>query len=250
MPDDAAMVPTAIKKEAEALALTDWAAMDPRQRERAIPLLLRRDVLSKWNAGRALLAHWDFLGQKKARVEYLDSIGLPRTTAFRLMKIARLDVFQVGTCASEQAALDAVDAMEQRGQVQVVESSPDDPPAVEPEVVDSDAVTPAEGEQALNEMAREAEPDPEAERQERMDRWATRAESIDGDLEAGLQAKADRDDRRHQDDVRNLNEAHSVTAGLKRKLTDVRDHILVNGKSDCPCCREVLARYFGVAMKS
>ena len=212
--------PVGLMAEAQALALTDWTAMDPGERGRAIPVLLRRDVLSKWNAGRALLAHWEYLGQKQDRVAYLNRIGLPRTTAFRVMKLARLDVFQVGTCANEQAALEAVDAMEKPEPAPVVQPEPNDPPAREP-----DEVLPAEPdpETLIEDVAREAEPDREAEREAAAERLAIRLQDEDGPAVDVLHRKLEATEGRERDERRGRLKAERERDAMKRALLKAPD---------------------------
>ena len=170
---------------------------------------------------------------------WLATTDIPKTTAYRLLEIARLPVSQVGHHTSEASAIEAVREAEKPRPAPVVEPSESDPPAVTPEVVDPEDDPAA----VVESVAREAEPDREAEREAAAERLALRLQDEDGEVVDVLNRKLDAKDERHHRDVRTIKATNRRANATERKYRDVGDFIAAHDET-CGCCREVLARFY------
>ena len=217
MPD--ALVPVALKAEAAALDAADWATMPDAERGATIPRLhdgyMRRPVLMAWQLGAALRAHRNVRSKRDWR-DYLRSIQMERTTARRFLRLHDgYTAAEVVRFTSVKAALDALDKAEP---APVVASQPDDPPAVTPEVVDSDDDPEDDPAAAVESVAREAEPDREAERMDAAERLAIRLQDEDGEAVDVLAGKLDRVEERERDERRGRLKAERERDAMKRAL--------------------------------
>ena len=228
------------------LAVIDWAALRFDERADAIGArwhgFRRRTVADLWDIGRGLRAHKDEM-QHGEWLPYLAAIDMPARTAQEAMQLAGKYAEVAHLPATARLALKAVAEPKSAPAPRpkpCQRPSPADPPAAEPEVV-----TNPEGE--ATEAAREAEPDPAAAREERLERLAIRTEDIDGDVVEAWADKLDKANARHREDVATINAERRKTAAAERQLRDMTDALL--SEPGCPCCDGVLATFRGVARK-
>ena len=198
------------------LSSTDWAAMPDAERGVEIPRLVaqfrRRALNESWDIGRALQAHKNVRTGRDWRA-YLDSIGMERNLAIRLVKIATVESAQLEHFESESALLKTLKPAPEP------QSETSKSPLPEPTPPEPDKPTVAEANAAMNAAAAEHEEqrDPAAEREARDERLSVRLENSDGEAVEALAGQLDKADTRHHDDVGAVNDARKAAAVERRK---------------------------------
>ena len=210
----------------------------------------RRTVVDAWHIGGGLRRVKDGRGRHFAA--YCEQIGMSRSWAYRLLKIADAPLAEVCSHGTVDGAVKALKAAPQPQErpTQQPESAADAPAEPDPPARDPDEILEAEGNAAMNEAAREHEEqrDHDAEREEEEERHAMQVEHVDPDDEQRKAAQ------RHREDVAAVNEARRMAAVSLRKCHDIRDAWLVVPRdSDALALQAMiddwLARFFSVARK-
>ena len=198
----------------------------------------RLETVTAWTFGRALRS----LRNGSRRGEWggiLDKIGIERTMAHRLMRIADGygDTLQVATQPSVDAAIKALGPARPAHEVPVEQELPE-------------AEVEAVAEEAEVEAARQRAEQREA----RLEGWAIRTEHEKGTEIERLNILLDRADARDRDRVATINAGLKREHAKDRKLRDVCDAYLV--AKPCACGSgavhddALLVRFFAVGRKA